>query len=174
MENILSESERKWPLADAWMIAQRSVMLLMPLCQRVEIAGSIRRRKSEVGDIEIVCVPMTIGGLFRDQPAYIPPLGQVVKDGDRYKQYILGEGIKLDLYFVLPPGEWGVIFTIRTGGAKFSRMVVTQRNKGGWLPSDMEVRDGALWQGDKFIPTPEEFDFFREIRLKWVPPPNRG
>src|SRR3989304_4969145 len=103
MENILSESERKWPLADAWMIAQRSVMLLMPLCQRVEIAGSIRRRKSQVGDIEIVCVPRMTGGLFGDQPVYIPPLGQVVKDGDRYKQYILGEGIKLDLFLVLPP-----------------------------------------------------------------------
>ena len=183
----MSEAERKYPYAEARQIAGRYLDLLLPCFQRLEIAGSLRRRKSEVGDIELVGIPRMTGGLFGNSPAYIPPMGRVLKDGERYKQYLLAEGMKLDLFIILPPAEWGVIFTIRTGGERFSKMVVTQRNKGGWLPSDMAVRDGALWRGSwekdiygveqfkpgEFIRTPEEADFFREIGLKWVAPPNR-
>lgn len=32
---------------------------LLPLCTRLEIAGSIRRQRSQVGDIDIVCIPKT-------------------------------------------------------------------------------------------------------------------
>lgn len=38
-------------------IAEGLVCEFGPYCERVEIAGSIRRGKAEVGDIEIVAVP---------------------------------------------------------------------------------------------------------------------
>lgn len=38
-------------------IAAQLVELLAPSCERIEIAGSIRRRKPEVGDIELLCIP---------------------------------------------------------------------------------------------------------------------
>src|SRR3972149_1812673 len=44
-------------LKQAYGIAGGLVMALRPVCERVEIAGSIRRGKAEVKDIEIVCVP---------------------------------------------------------------------------------------------------------------------
>ena len=39
-------------LAKAKAIADKYVALLAPFCDRIEIAGSIRREKEEVGDIE--------------------------------------------------------------------------------------------------------------------------
>lgn len=51
----------KMPLAQAEAIAEEWMARLDPLCERVAVAGSIRRRKSEVGDIEICVVPHPAG-----------------------------------------------------------------------------------------------------------------
>jgi len=45
------------PLAEADEVAAEIVGLLGPSCERIEIAGSIRRRRSGVGDVEIVAIP---------------------------------------------------------------------------------------------------------------------
>jgi DNA polymerase/3'-5' exonuclease PolX len=42
---------------EALKIAQETVELLRPHCERIEIAGSIRREKPEPNDIEIVAIP---------------------------------------------------------------------------------------------------------------------
>lgn len=45
------------PLATADIIAAELVRMLEPVCERIAIAGSVRRRKALVKDIEIVCIP---------------------------------------------------------------------------------------------------------------------
>lgn len=52
----MSQSARR-PLASVLPIAEPLLALLRPACSRVEIAGSIRRRCAEVGDVELVAVP---------------------------------------------------------------------------------------------------------------------
>src|SRR6476620_865884 len=44
-------------LADAEQVARNVVGLMRPFCDRIEIAGSVRRGVAEVKDIEIVCIP---------------------------------------------------------------------------------------------------------------------
>lgn len=51
--------KKKFPAASAIQVAQSIVAALAPSCQRIEIAGSLRRRKQEVGDIEILYVAKT-------------------------------------------------------------------------------------------------------------------
>lgn len=43
--------------ADAVLIAEDLVRELAPLCERIEIAGSIRRMKYVVNDIDLVVIP---------------------------------------------------------------------------------------------------------------------
>ena len=45
------------PLAFATTLAKKLVDELAPYCQRIEIAGSVRRQSAEVGDIELVAIP---------------------------------------------------------------------------------------------------------------------
>jgi hypothetical protein len=47
-------------LKDAKLIAINICHKLHPYCDRINIAGSIRRKKPEVKDIEIVCIPKQI------------------------------------------------------------------------------------------------------------------
>jgi DNA polymerase (family 10) len=45
------------PLAKAERYAGAIVEWLRPFCSRIEIAGSIRRRRPFVGDVDVVCIP---------------------------------------------------------------------------------------------------------------------
>ena len=80
---------------------------------------------------------------------------------------------QLDLFIVQPPAQWGVQFLIRTGPAMFSKWMVTQRRKGGALPSFAHVRGGAVWNGETLISMPEESDYFEFCELLWITPERR-
>ena len=51
----MSKTQR--PLPDAERIAAAIVADLAPFCARIQVAGSVRRHKAVVGDIEIVAIP---------------------------------------------------------------------------------------------------------------------
>lgn len=53
----MSSSEIRYQLGHALLLACRMVDLLAPACERIEIAGSIRRKQVTVGDVEIVLIP---------------------------------------------------------------------------------------------------------------------
>lgn len=94
--------------ADALTVAQGLVEYLRPACTRIEIAGSIRRGKPEVKDIEIVAVP-DFSAPARARPVFGQPapklyktrLDQLVdqfcaegwakieKNGEKYKKLVL-------------------------------------------------------------------------------------
>ncbi|GAP11116.1 hypothetical protein BECAL_02301 [Bellilinea caldifistulae] len=168
----------KIPLELAERTASKYLEMLAPFCKRIEIAGSIRRRKSEVGDIEIVAIPLMVRDLFGNPNGYfnLSLPAPAIKNGERYKQYILPEGINLDLFIVLPPAEWGVIFALRTGGAEFSKKLVTPKRYGGFLPSAYVVRDGAIHhvENGETLHTPEENDFFNLCGIGWIKPEERN
>ena len=172
----------KVPYEIAIQKARDFIECVRPYCERVEIAGSLRRKKTEVGDIEICCIPNVearheydlFGNLIKSTSRleqYLADNFAAVKDGPHYKQIPL-EGINLDL-FITSPEQWGVIFAIRTGSADFSRWLVTWRRNGGALPSNMFVREGRLCLVSGPLETPEEADFFRLIGLDFIPPEER-
>jgi len=95
MKNI-----NRMKLEEAQVIAEKTKALLAPYCERIEIAGSIRRKKPDVGDIELVAIPKPYNiGLFESGIATEVNQWEKVK-GElpcKYTQRILPEGIKLDL-----------------------------------------------------------------------------
>ena len=50
-------------LEKAKAIAEELKSLLEPACEKMVIAGSIRRQKPEVGDIELLCIPRYVTGV---------------------------------------------------------------------------------------------------------------
>lgn len=174
-------------LTEARKIADKWIVLLRPWCKQIAVAGSVRRSKHEVKDIEIVAEPimepeLDLFGVVQQMRVPIMGLldsyeqdGTITrgKRGEKYQQIGLPEGINLDLFLVTPPAQWGVIFTIRTGPADFSQWLVTQRNKGGCLPSDLRVAHGAVWRGEHIVPMPDEIDFLDLVGVGWINPSQR-
>lgn len=187
----------KLTLKSAQEIADYYLEELAPHCERIEIAGSIRRKKDYVGDIEMVAIPKfeTWGSELFGEPLLFNCLEKVIneahknglvliKNGSRYKQMILPNNnsketcypgdILLDLFIVLPPAQWGVLFLIRTGPAEFSRKAVTQKNIGGYLPSDCIVKDGQVLRNGVLIPMSEEDDFLELLGMPGLKPEERA
>jgi DNA polymerase/3'-5' exonuclease PolX len=188
------------PWAEAHALGMEGVELLRPVCERIELAGSIRRKAETCGDIEVVCVPKVVRHedsgetLFGDDPweenlldaevsgrlLTLPWAARLDVNGHRamgskYKR-LTYRGFALDLFAVIEPAQWGVIFTIRTGPADYSHRLVTSTYAGGLLPPWFRVKHGALWGGSVFlevVPTPEEEDFYREIEQPWIAPEAR-
>lgn len=145
--------------------------LLSPHCDRIEIAGSIRRKKPDVKDIEIVAIPKPFDtGLFESGIATIVNRWQKVKGTlpCKYTQRILPEGIKLDLFFA-DPENWGLIFAIRTGSADYSHHVLAT----GCVKRGYKISGGYLFYDDKLIALPEEEDLFKRIGVPLVRPEYR-
>jgi DNA polymerase/3'-5' exonuclease PolX len=155
-------------LSKAKTIAEEIKSMLTPHCERIEIAGSIRRIKSQPKDIEIVAIPKPYDvGLFESGIALVVNRWEKVK-GElpcKYTQRILPQGIKLDLFFATPE-NWGLIFALRTGSADFSHEVLASR----WVSLGFKSIDGMLVKDDIKYPVREEEDLFYLLELDWVDP----
>jgi DNA polymerase/3'-5' exonuclease PolX len=153
-------------------IAERVRSEMVPYCERVEIAGSIRRRKPEVRDIEIVAIPKPYDvGLFASGVALVVDRWTIVRGQlpCRYTQRILPEGIALDLFFATPE-NWGLIYAIRTGSADYSRYVLAR----GWVLNGYKGVDGMLTRDGVSVSVREEGELFRLAGVPWIEPEARN
>lgn len=140
--------------ADVLPIAVRLVDALAPGCERIEIAGSLRREKPTVHDIEIVAIPRwedrSSGDLWSTSTVvdtleerlnglvlngYLSPrpvenhradgsIDVQLKLGPAFKALITPDDVPLDLFLVRPPATWGVIFGLRTGPGDWNTRLV--------------------------------------------------
>jgi len=173
-------------LKKAKSIGKKFIKRLAPYCERIEIAGSVRRGKPEVKDIEIVAQPtgkIIDRGIFGEDKTYAiyDRLGSMrdhhryrfVKSGNRYYkiEIIKQDGSVLaliDLFLVMPPAQWGVIYSIRTGPAAFSKWLVSVRKP------FYSFKDGQLIHHiNGVLSTPEEKDVFNFLNIKYLTPHQR-
>ena len=178
----MSTALQRLPLHEAQRIAADVVEQLAPHCTRIEIAGSIRRECETVGDIEIVCIPKVEevpDGLFETKIVRRIEFITRVQEWERVKGYPTGKytqrvlpgGMKLDL-FMATLENWGLIYAIRTGSARFSRYVLA----GGWVKAGFRSENGRLCR-ERTVSMPEvrtERALFDLIGLEYVEPPNRA
>ena len=155
-------------LEQALEIAERVKKELSPFCERIEIGGSIRRRKPIVGDIEIIVIPKPYDvGMFESGIATIVKKWEKVK-GElpcKYTQRILPEGIKLDLFFATKE-NWGLIYALRTGSANYSHHILGKK----WVELGYKSISGKLTKDGVLIPVYEESDLFELLCIPYVIP----
>ena len=174
----------KYRLDQAQHLAASIIAELSPGCDRIEVAGSTRRKKPEVGDLEIVAIPKRAKDLFgQDAGSMLDPILEAlqeagrferIKSGEKYKQFmIVRAGVCLDL-FLVTPATWGLQMALRTGPVEFSMRLVRQRSRGGFLPEDWHVDGATLWnEYGTMVQAPEERDVFEAIGLGWIEPWDR-
>lgn len=192
-------AKRRRPLAEMRGYAEHLVALLAPGCARLEVAGSIRRRRPDPADVEVVaiarcepagfdlfenpvgevdvldarCHALRAAGVFADR------LGKDGKAafGPRFKRVVwtppgAPDSVAVDL-FVTVAEAWGLQLVLRTGPGDFNHRLVTPERQRGWLPDGLRVDGGALWRDGRRVPTPEEDDLFRAVGLPYLPPEAR-
>lgn len=188
----MSGAAVRLPYEEARGIAHEMVRLLEPACKSVKIAGSIRRAKLDIGDIDLVIEPLLIptpdlfGGedgppvnAFNDLCDEMVELGIWAKRLDKNGRQCWGSdlkravyrGLSVDLQTVSDHDTWGMWFLIRTGPAAWNKRIVTPQRKGGLLPAGCEFRDGfQLWRWGERIPTPTERSVFEALGIDFLNP----
>jgi DNA polymerase/3'-5' exonuclease PolX len=154
-------------------LADELIEVMKPYCLKIEIAGSVRRKKEQVHDIEICLVPENANKLFNVLGKFLLQQNKnfkYTKNGSRYKQFVYKDS-QVDL-FIAKPDNWGIIFLVRTGSAAFSTKMLAAWKKvseGGYS------KDGYLYdKNDKIIYTYEENDVFRLCKMDFVEPEDRS
>ncbi len=185
-ENSLPAAPVRLPLAKAERIAQQIRTELAPWCEQIEIAGSIRRRRPDCGDIDLVCLPKSPGCLTR----ILERCGRnarKVKHGEQYIVFELANGFQLDLWLAHPggpdpssadlfeaekediPGNFGVLLLARTGSAMFN-VWIAQTAKAAGLHFNPHA---GISRGKRIIAATEEPEIFAALGLDFIPPENR-
>ena len=174
-------SKQPTPYAEALAKARALDAALAPACERALIAGSLRRKHAQVGDLELVVLPKTAAALdMFGSPG--PPrslldealarLGLTYsKDGPKFKQFSW-QGMTCDL-FICTAETWAVNATLRTGCAEFSQWLVTERRKGGAKPGHLTFRDAQLVANGRPLDLREERDLFEALDIPWIEPVER-
>lgn len=165
------------PIAKAQAHADRIVSELAPMCERIEIAGSIRRRRPFVGDIDLVILPKA-GQLQSIKQRCLRSQPQVLLDGEQNFVLLLGGNVQLDIFFargpvpdlIAPkPGNFGSLLICRTGSKDHNIWLVQKAWPQGcrWLPYEGVQRDGRIIAGET------EEEIFTALGLSYLPPERR-
>ena len=156
----------KIALERAEKIAEAVVKRLAPYCKKIQVAGSIRRRRPRVNDIDLVLIPSDIWDLRHE----IMGLGQVRKNGNKIMQ-VMVSGTQADIYFA-DEQTWATLLLIRTGSAENNIRLATLAKKKGWHLA--ASGDGLFDQNGKRIAGDSEESIYEALRLKYQSPEERG
>jgi len=117
-------------LEEARSIAERVKEMLTPYCERIEIAGSIRRGKPIVHDIDIVLIEKPEAALVMNNILF--NIGIVKLNGPKIKRvYLPEDNITVDIY-IATPATWATLLLIRTGSKENNIRLCSLAREKGW------------------------------------------
>lgn len=166
----LAAAERR-PYEQMRGAAGRLYEVLNPLAKRLEIAGSIRRKRPDIKDVEIVA--LVKDGQLVDTLRMCAI--QILKTGPKYTQVIVRDPevgpVLVDLFQTEDPEQWGMLLFIRTGCADFVERALTHWKRisdmGYCFENTLRTVTGQI------VPTPEEADVFKALKCRFVAPEER-
>jgi DNA polymerase/3'-5' exonuclease PolX len=175
--NLLREKHMELKKAKA--IADELAKLLLPGCKRIIVAGSIRRQKPDVGDIELLCIPQfdqgidlldrTLGSLMLQQVFdYRRNRRGRIAYGPKNKLLLHKlSGIGVDI-FSTDEECWWVSLVVRTGG-KATNVEIATRAKERGMRFHAYGRGFTQADGSELVCRSEQ-DVFRAVGLRYLEP----
>lgn len=163
----------------AWKIRQA----LEPYCDKIEIAGSIRRERPVVNDVDIVLLPKNAEAareiVARCNRTCLPIAGGAHSQN---LAFTMSNGVKLDLFIahagipdlIAPtPSNFGAVFLCRTGSqAHNTQLCSVAIGKGlKFAPYRGVIRPGK--SGDEIIAAETEADIYKALGLEFRDPTQR-
>ena len=173
----------KWPLDYATKIAEELKTMLEPTCERIQIAGSIRRKKPFVGDIELLCIPKVdafgSAHLIDCSLAELCAQDVLALRLNKRGQHTYGpknkllvhpaSGINVDL-FTADAQNWGMALMVRTGPKECNIMMMTRFRS---LGMQGHAYGGVTNAQGREIDCPNEETVYWLLGWGWVPPEER-
>ena len=148
-----------WPVAHAIADHVRDVRDV----KQVDIAGSFRRRKETVGDLDILAcggASEDVMGAFTSHPSVADVLGR----GETKTSVRLVNGLQVDLRLV-PEAAYGAALLYFTGSKEHN---IELRKLA--IEQGMSLNEYGLTRGEKFVAGRTEEEVYRALGGAWIPP----
>ena len=155
-------------------------------CQRIEVAGSVRRKKEMCGDLELVCI--ADGDKLNNQLNSWLASGRIrhveagpkrtKRWGEKQKSFNIeiGDGpVQVDV-FIQTVDRFAYTFLVRTGSSGFSNRIVTnvgvRTHDGlpGLMPVQYKFKDCLLYHRGNLCEVNDEADIFALFGMAYVEP----
>jgi DNA polymerase (family X) len=154
------------PLAVALPLAEtlRDQLAAVAGVDRVEVAGSLRRMKAAVHDLDLLAAgadPAAVTRAF----AGLPEVAEVAARGDTKASIRTRDGHQVDLR-VVRPEVWGAALQYFTGSAAHNVRIRELAVKAGLKLSEY----GLFERGGELVVAEEEAVVYDRLGLEWVPP----
>ena len=135
----------------------------LPQTQRLEVAGSLRRAKETVKDVDFVVsstAPQAIAEAFVGHP----DVAEITAQGETKSSVRLASGIQADLR-VVADGEFPYILHHFTGSKEHNVALRARAQERG-----LKINEYGLFRGDERIECADETAFFAAMDLAYIPP----
>jgi DNA polymerase (family 10) len=134
--------------------------------EKVDLAGSLRRREETIGDIDILAItsyPEKVVSFFVN----LPDVEKIWGKGKTKASIRLKQGIDADLR-VIPKISYGAALQYFTGSKEHNvalRKIAIEKG--------MKLNEYGLYKGKKRIAGENEKDIYSALGIAWVPPESR-
>lgn len=158
-------TEKRFKLSVAEAEAQALVAYLRPYVGKGEIAvaGSYRRRRETVGDLDIVATARK-ASTISDRLVDYENVGEVLAHGPARTTVILRSGLQVDLR-VVPRESYGSGLLYFTGSKAHNIALRGLANDYGW-----KLNEYGLFAGKRRIAGASEAEIYAKLDLAYVPP----
>lgn len=143
----------------------------IPEVERLEVAGSYRRRRETVGDIDLLAIATDPGPVMEGFLAY-PQRDKVLMSGDTRSTITLGSGLQVDLR-VVPPECYGAALVYFTGSKEHNVKLRRRAVERGLRISEygvFRVDENDPEAEGEWIAGREEADVYATVGLAFIPP----
>ncbi|HXX56072.1 MAG TPA: DNA polymerase/3'-5' exonuclease PolX [Methanoregula sp.] len=141
----------------------RTELLRLSAVRQISPAGSIRRMKETIGDIDILAAspePETVMAAFTS----LPEVDRVLGRGPTKSSIVLASGVQVDLR-VVEEGQYGTALQYFTGSKDHNIALRRRALDLGWSLSEYGVKDTAT---GKNLPVKSETELYRMLGLPYI------
>ena len=149
--------------ADPIVAALAATLRRVPGVERVDVAGSIRRRKEMVGDADLLAIARP-GDDVIARFVELAPVADVVARGETKVTVRVDDGFQVDLR-VVPPASFGAALLYFTGSKAHNVALRQLAIKRGW-----KLNEYGLFRGTRRIAGATEEEIYARLGLAWIPP----
>ncbi|MFN2146320.1 MAG: DNA polymerase/3'-5' exonuclease PolX [Anaerolineales bacterium] len=166
IEALSRRQTGRMPLGDAWPFCQEQLAFLrsLPMVAAAEAAGSLRRMRDTVGDLDIL-VAAEDSGPVMDAFASQPIVSHIEGRGPTKTSVEFSNGLRAQVW-VHPPERFGTALQYATGSKEHNVKVREQALKKGYSLSEHAL---TRENGSELLCATEE-EVYQAVGLPYIPP----
>jgi DNA polymerase (family 10) len=154
-------------LGRALPVARELCQTLRSLSERVAYAGSLRRMRETVHDVDILATSkdQATATKIMEEFVNLPIVGSVIAHGATKSSVLLSDDLQVDLR-VVEPDSWGAALCYFTGSKQHNIRLRERAIKRGLKLNEYALLDST----GKAVASREEEDVYDALELPWIPP----